>query len=214
MDVGAPDLSQKIFRGIFVTSIVCRRVTSLTTATAYASVSWVSVPDPEVTRRLDALVREHQSALYAFAVKLCGDPSDARDLVQDTFERAVRADAQARGNDRAWLFTVLHHLFVDRYRRRRREPRLASLEDHDIASSEPTPVPLWAQVTLEQLQQALDELDPEFREVYRMHALEGVGYAEIAARLGTPVSTVGTRILRARRKLKAILSAQLPKGDA
>jgi RNA polymerase sigma-70 factor (ECF subfamily) len=189
-------------------------LTWLIVALVCASVWPVSVPDPDVTRRLDALVREHQSALYAFAVKLCGDPSDARDLVQDTFERALRADASARSNDRAWLFTVLHHLFVDRYRRKAREPRLASIDEVDIAAHEPTPLPLWANVTLEQLRAALDELEPEFREVYRLHALDGLGYAEIAARLSTPISTVGTRIMRARRKLKALLSAQLPKGDA
>jgi RNA polymerase sigma-70 factor (ECF subfamily) len=180
----------------------------------YASVWPVSVPDPHLTRRLDGLVREHQSALYAFALKLCGDASDARDLVQDTFERALRADAEGRTNDRAWLFTVLHNLFIDRYRRRTREPRLASIDEVDIAASEPTPLPLWAGVTLEQLQAALGQLDPEFREVYRMHALDGLGYAEIAARLHTPISTVGTRIMRARRKLKALLLAQLPAGDA
>jgi RNA polymerase sigma-70 factor (ECF subfamily) len=188
----------------------------LTAATAYARFWPVSVPDRDTVRRLDALVREHQSALHAFALKLCGDPSDARDLVQDTFERALRADAtqQPRSNQRAWLFTVLHHLFVDRYRRRAREPRLASIDDVDVASVEPPPPPPWAEVTLEQLQAALDELDPEFREVYRMHALEGLGYAEIAARMGAPISTVGTRIMRARRKLRLILSSAVPRGDA
>jgi RNA polymerase sigma-70 factor (ECF subfamily) len=186
----------------------------LTVATVYASVRPVSVPDPDVTRRLDALVREHQSALYAFALKLCGNPSDARDLVQDVFERALRSDAQARTNDRSWLFTVLHHLFVDRYRRQQRGPRLASIEDVELAASEPPPPPAWADVTEKQLRAALDELDPDFREVYRMHALEGLAYAEIAARLDAPISTIGTRIMRARRRLKAILTAHLPRGDA
>jgi RNA polymerase sigma-70 factor (ECF subfamily) len=187
----------------------------LTAATACDSFWPVSVPDRDTLRRLDALVREHQSALHAFALKLCGDANDARDLVQDTFERALRADAtQApRSNDRAWLFTVLHHLFIDRYRRRAREPRLASLDDVDVAAAEPVAPPAWADVTLEQVQAAMAELDPEFRDVYRMHALEGLGYADIAARLGAPVSTVGTRIMRARRKLRAILSSRVRGGD-
>lgn len=183
-------------------------------ATGCASVRPLPVADAEVTRRLDALVREHQGALYAFALKLCGEASDARDLVQDTFERALRGEAQTRHNDRAWLFTVLHHLFIDRCRRRQRGPKLASIEDVEIAASEPTPPPTWAHVTAEQLQAALDQLDPEFREAYRMHALEGLPYAEIAARLNAPVSTVGTRIMRARRRLKALLSAGLVEEDA
>jgi RNA polymerase sigma-70 factor (ECF subfamily) len=155
-------------------------------------------------------VVEHQPALYAFALKLCGQPQDAHDLVQDTFEKALRADAGGveRGNDRAWLFTVLHHLFIDRYRRRVRGPQHASIDEVDVAAKEPEPPPAWTALSVEQVQAAMAGLDPEFRDAYRMHALEGLGYAEIAAKLGLPVSTVGTRIMRARRKLRAILQAQ------
>jgi RNA polymerase sigma-70 factor, ECF subfamily len=186
----------------------------LTTAVAYASFWPVSVPDREASRRLDALAREHTPALTAFAMKLCGDASDARDLVQDTFERALRASAsqQPRTNDRAWLFTILHHLFIDRYRRTSRGPRHTSIDDVDIAAVEPPPPPAWAGVSVEEVKAALEELDPDFREVYQMHAIEGLGYAEIAARLGAPVSTVGTRIMRARRKLRALLMKQAPAG--
>ena len=161
---------------------------------------------------MDALVREHQPALYAFALKLCGQPPDANDLVQDTFEKALRAEASGaeRGNDRAWLFTVLHHLFIDRYRRRVRGPQHASIDDVDVAAKEPEPPPAWTALSVEQVRAAMGELDPEFREAYRMHALDGLGYAEIATRLDMPVSTVGTRIMRARRKLRAILQAKAP----
>jgi RNA polymerase sigma-70 factor, ECF subfamily len=161
---------------------------------------------------MDALVREHQPALYAFALKLCGQPQDANDLVQDTFEKALRADAGGieRGNDRAWLFTVLHHLFIDRYRRRARGPQHANIDDVDVAAKEPEAPPAWTALSVDEVRAAMDELDPDFREAYRMHALDGLGYAEIAARLGLPVSTVGTRIMRARRKLRAILQARAP----
>jgi len=107
----------------------------------------VSVPDREGAQRLDALVRAHQSALYAFALNLCGQPSDAHDLVQDTFERALRAEsagAAAPQNDRAWLLTVLHHLFIDLCRRHTRGPQLASLDGVDVAAVEPpAPPPAW-----------------------------------------------------------------------
>lgn len=185
----------------------------MTAAVAYAYLPTVSVPDREASRRLDVLAREHTPALTAFAIKLCGDPSDARDLVQDTFERALRASASQtpRANERAWLFTILHHLFIDRYRRQARGPRHTSIDDVDVAAPEADapPPPAWTRVSIDEVRAALEELDPEFREVYRMHAIEGLGYAEIAARLNTPVSTVGTRIMRARRKLKAILSAKV-----
>ncbi len=188
----------------------------MTGAIAYASFWPVSVPDRDTSRRLDALAREHTPALTAFALKLCGDPHDARGLVQDTFERALRANAsrQPRTNERAWLFTILHHLFIDRYRRVARGPRHTSLDDVDVAVSEPVPPPAWANVSVDEVKAALEELDPDFREVYRMHAIDGLGYAEIAQRMGTPVSTVGTRIMRARRKLRALLSKPAPQGDA
>jgi RNA polymerase sigma-70 factor, ECF subfamily len=161
---------------------------------------------------IDALVREHQPALFAFALKLCGRPEDAHDLVQDVFEKALRAEAAAgggpRGNDRAWLFTVLHHLFIDRYRKRARGPQHASIDDVDVAAREPEPPPAWTALGVDEVRAALGELDDEFRECYRLHALDGLGYAQIAAKLGLPVSTVGTRIMRARKKLRAILQAK------
>src|SRR5207248_497194 len=144
----------------------------------------------------------HQPALFAFALKLCGQAQDAHDLVQDTFEKALRAAAAGsgeRGNDRAWLFTVLHHLFIDRYRRRARGPQHANIDDVDVAAKEPEPPPAWTALGVDEVRAALGELDVEFRDCYRLHALEGLGYAEIAARLGVPVSTVGTRIMRARK---------------
>jgi RNA polymerase sigma-70 factor (ECF subfamily) len=190
----------------------------LTPATAYDSVWPVSVPDRDVNRRLDALVREHQEALYAFALKLTGEVNDARDLVQDVFEKVLRTDAaQPRGNDRAWMFTVLHHLFVDRYRKKARAPRHASLDDVDVAAETPVAPPAWVDLTVDQVRVAMRSLEPEFAEVYELHALEGLGYGEIAARLGLPSSTVGTRIMRARKKLRAILAAQVQQhsgGDA
>jgi RNA polymerase sigma-70 factor (ECF subfamily) len=188
----------------------------LTPVVAYASFWPVSVPDRDASRRLEALAREHSPALTAFAIRLCGDANEAHDLVQDTFERALRASSgqQPRSNERAWLFTILHHLFIDRYRRQARGPRHTSIDEIDVAAAEPAPAPAWASVSVEEVKAALEELDPDFREVYRMHAIDGLGYAEIAARLGAPMSTVGTRIMRARRKLRALLMKLAPEGDA
>lgn len=157
-------------------------------------------------RTIDAWAREHRPALYAFALKLCGRPDEANDLVQDTFERALRAEAPPQ-SARAWLFSVLHHLFIDRYRKRVRGPQHANIDDVDVAARDPEPPPAWTALSVEEVRAALDRLDVEFREAYRLHALDGLGYAEIAARLGVPVSTVGTRIMRARRKLRALLQA-------
>jgi RNA polymerase sigma-70 factor, ECF subfamily len=173
-----------------------------TSGRAYVYINDVSLPE----RNVDAWVREHQAALFAFALKLCGRKEDAHDLVQDTFERALRAEV-APESARAWLFSVLHHLFVDRCRKQQRAPHHTSIDLVDVVAHEPEAAPAWTALSEDQVRAAVDQLDPEFREVYRLHALDGLGYAEIGKRLGVPTSTVGTRIMRARRKLKAILEA-------
>lgn len=161
-------------------------------------------------------VQQHEPALRATALRLCaGNPADARDLVQDTLERGLRnAHRYQQGTDgRAWLTTILHRLFIDRCRSRAREQR-ADVSAEELADSLPVPEepqgPSWATVTTEQLHEALEQLPVEFREVYRLHALEGRSYDEIAARLGVAKNTVGTRLLRARRRLKELLLPQRP----
>src|SRR5262245_19741588 len=91
------------------------------------------------------LVRDHRPALEAFALKLSGSAPDAHDLVQDTFERALRnlGSLQPGTNERAWLFTILHNLFIDRCRRGRRDPAAANVAELEVPASEPEPPPRW-----------------------------------------------------------------------
>jgi RNA polymerase sigma-70 factor, ECF subfamily len=156
--------------------------------------------------RFDALVREHESALRAFALRLAGSATDANDLVQDSLERAFRhLDTFTPGtNGRAWFFAILHRAFIDRCRRRAVEKRSDCIEDVDVATPEPTEPPVWTSVTAEQFARAIDQLPEEFRSVYRLHA-EDRSYQEISAALGIPINTVGTRLSRARSKLRALL---------
>ena len=177
-----------------------------------------SSSQPLDSRWFAAFAREHEAALHATAMRLCGNATDARDLVQETVERGLRNLARYKpGTDaRAWLFTILHHLFIDLCRARTRERRAdMSAEDLEarIAAPEAEAAPAWASISPEQLREALEKLPEEFRTVYRLHALEGRSYVEIAERLGIPKATVGTRLIRARRKLKEILLPQ-PVGEA
>ncbi|MBZ4422899.1 RNA polymerase sigma factor [Myxococcus sp. RHST-1-4] len=167
------------------------------------------------SRWFAAFAREHEAALHATALRLCGNAADARDLVQETFERGLRNLARYRpGTDgRAWLLTILHHRFIDRCRSHARERRAdVSAEDLEerIAAPEAEAAPAWASITPEQLREALEKLPEEFRAVYRMHSLEGRSYIEISERLGIPKATVGTRLIRARRRLKELLMPQPP----
>jgi len=147
-------------------------------------------------------------ALESFARHLCGNAADAQDLVQDTFEKALRFVARGGSieNERAWLFAVLHNEFRGRLRQGTRMPR-AGLDGVDVAAAEPEPAPAWAAIGRPELDAAMDQLEPHHREVYELHAIENLSYQEIGARLGIPVNTVGTRLLRARRRLRGILEA-------
>lgn len=155
-------------------------------------------------------MREHQQALHATALRLCGNAADARDLVQDTLERGLRSFDRYRPgtNGRAWLLTILTNLFIDQCRARTREPRApVGAEDVEatVAAPETPAEPGWFQITTEQVQAAMTHLGEEFRAVYHLHAIEQRSYAEIATRLGINKATVGTRLLRARRRLKELL---------
>lgn len=151
-------------------------------------------------------VGAHDRALFAHARRLCGNDADARDLVHDTYEKALRSRASytESGNLKSWLLTILHHLFLDRCRKARRAPRTQAIEDVDVAAPEPVPPPRWASVTAEHVARALSEIGMEFRQVYELHTA-GHSYDDIAAKLAIPKATVGTRLVRARKKLKDIL---------
>ena len=162
-------------------------------------------------RAFDAFAKEHEAALLAVALRLCGNPSDAKDLVQDPFERGLKSfDRFAPGtNGRGWLITILHNLFVDRCRQSRREQRAdVEPESLELPAAPDEPSPVWATITPEQVQAALGKINPEFRAVYQLHAVEGRSYAEISAQLGIPKATVGTRLIRARRRLRELLAPQ------
>jgi RNA polymerase sigma-70 factor, ECF subfamily len=161
----------------------------------------------------DALVKEHYAALLAAARRLTASPADAQDLVQDVAERALKAFDQlpAGSNVRGWLFTILNHAFIDRCRRKKLENvQPLTAEDAEVVSA-PTAEEKgrWESVSVDQVAQAVKQLPEDFRRVYAMHSLEGKSYAEIAQTLGVPKATVGTRLIRARRRLRDLL---IPEG--
>jgi RNA polymerase sigma-70 factor (ECF subfamily) len=150
---------------------------------------------------------DYESALYARAMRLVRSHSDASDLVQDTYERALRGQAgfQPGTNLRQWMMTIMYNLFLDRCRRQSREPRAVGLDDHEVASPEPEAPEPWESITADQVNAALAGLETPFREVYQLRLAENCSYDEIATRLTIPRSTVGTRLMRARHKLRETL---------
>lgn len=153
---------------------------------------------------LAAAVASHRDALYGRALRLCGDGEQARDLVQDTMERALRRRESfvAGSNLRAWLMTILANRFLDVVRRAR-IVRVVAIEDREVAAEPPAE----ARVSAEQLRAAVAALPDELREIITLHAMDGLGYRAIADRLGLPMGTVGTRLARARAHLQTALRA-------
>lgn len=150
------------------------------------------------------------SALAVLARRLCGNAADADDLVQDTLERALRARGTyiEQGNRRGWLAVILRNRFRDWYRTGRRQAQ-PSDEMDEIATPEEPARAAWENITSEQIDEALATLAPRYRRVYELYT-HGWTYAEIATELEISINTVGTRLLRARAKLKAILNDTSP----
>ena len=167
-----------------------------------------------------SLLLAQRRSLLAYANMLSGDRAAADDLVQDTFERALRAGArfQAGTNLPAWLRRIMKNLFTDRCRERRRyvdidESELMSLPSkapvNDAGDGDHPTEALLARVTLDDVRSALDEIAAPLREVFVLAHLQRRNYQTIAEMLQIPVSTVGTRLWRARVRLREVLVARL-----
>ena len=163
---------------------------------------------PVPTRQeLDQLSREHGAYLRALARKLCRSQLDPDDLVQDVFEKAMRSVMPEGANQRAWLSRVLHNLFIDKIRRRnvRREDALETDPAQPVAEEREW----WESLTEREVRAKLAELPAEQRETFELFAFGGKSYDEIAKQLGIAKNTVGTRILRARQRIRELLTIEV-----
>ena len=166
---------------------------------------------PAATVDLAAVARAHREPLRGLALKLTrGHRAEADDLVQDTFERALaRPAALAEVRDvRAWLGTIVRNLHVDRMRQLAARPSAPMPDDLAAPVDAGDRSASWVAVSSEQIAAALAALAPELRQTYEL-AAQGVPYPVLAAQLGVPKSTIGTRVLRARRKLRRTLLGAL-----
>ncbi len=145
----------------------------------------------------------HIASLRRYARALVRQPSDADDLVQETLARALsRADKFVAGtNLRAWLFTIMHNLYVNQVRSRASRPREVPIDDVvEARLGEPAGQEAW--VELGEMMRVLDALPEEQRQVLLLVALEGMKYEEAAKVLEVPVGTVMSRLSRAREAVR------------
>lgn len=142
--------------------------------------------------------------LRRYARALLRDREAADDLVQDCLERALtRLENWRTGESpRRWLFTIMHHLFVDQTRRVRRRETMPIEAAEGLAS----PATQVENVASREILEALQAISPERRAALVMVAIEGFSYAEAAEMLGIPAGTLMSRISRGRDDLRTLLS--------
>lgn len=156
------------------------------------------------------LFDEHIPRLRRYARALTGDRVQADDLVQDCLARAWgKLSLWRRGSDmRAWLFTIMHNLYVNELRRSKHRPQLLAPDDE--ALDMPERATQEDGLALRDLETALNKLPLEQRAVLLLVAVEEMSYGEVAKTLAIPVGTVMSRLSRARERLRLQLSDDGP----
>jgi RNA polymerase sigma-70 factor (ECF subfamily) len=159
---------------------------------------------------------EHIDALYGYAVALTRDETEAEDLVQETYLRAVRAFGQLvpNSNLKGWLFVILRNAWLNQLRHKQSGPRFIELdnEQEDLAhwadqkAGDPYLLYLRKLEVIE-IKQAIENLPSPYREIIVLRDIEGFSYQQIANLLDCPAGTVMSRLGRAREKLRRMLGA-------
>ncbi|MBY0433891.1 MAG: sigma-70 family RNA polymerase sigma factor [Cyclobacteriaceae bacterium] len=159
----------------------------------------------------------HINSMYNFGYRLTLDRDDAKDLVQDTYFKAYRfIESFQRGtNAKAWLFRILKNSFINDYRKKIKEPNKVDYqevetyynsEDVDRQITPDLRVDALKDMMGDEISNALNALDVDFRTVIILCDLEGFKYEEMAKILDIPIGTVRSRLHRARQLLKEKLS--------
>jgi RNA polymerase sigma-70 factor (ECF subfamily) len=165
---------------------------------------------------------EHLDGLYSYALVLSRNHSEAEDLVQETYVRAIQAIGSLRpdSNMKGRLFTILRNVWLNQLRKWRNGPQLVEVEVGDaVANSVVDPSrdshDLYvSKVETEQVRAAIQELPIDCREVILLREYEDLSYLEIASVLDCPIGTVMSRLGRARARLRALLSEKLSGVDS
>ncbi len=155
------------------------------------------------------MVSDHIPNLRRYARVLVRDAVHAEDLVQDCLERAISREHLWRQgtNLRAWLFTILHNLYINQYLRHGSVGTVVPLlEEHALVSC---PARQFHSVTLADLARAFDDLPKQEQQVVLLVGLEGMQYEDAAEALGVPMGTVKSRLSRARRRLRKLMDGDL-----
>jgi len=166
------------------------------------------------------LVKKHQKSMFNIAYRMIGNYEEACDIVQDAFVSAYRSIKSFKGTAKfsTWLYTIVMNLSKNRLKQlktqRHREkfsinnpiPTNDGQTRGELASSEPSALENLEKRDVQQkVQECINSLDEEFREVLILRDIQGLSYGEISDLLEVPEGTVKSRLFRAREAIKDCL---------
>lgn len=171
------------------------------------------------------LVQAYETSVYRLALRMCGNAHDAEEVAQEAFVAAWKGLPAFRGESKfsSWLYQLTTNAAINFLRKEKRHRAATPLEDEMELAADGTPQQAAEAAELrESLQQALDSLTPEHRQIFLLRQMRQLSYDEIGRLLGLESGTVKSRLNRAKKQLRQILlqqgnffpsSSVLPKGE-
>ncbi len=175
--------------------------------------------DEQRAARFERDALPYLDQLYGAALRMARNPADAEDVVQETFAKAFSAfhTFEPGTNLKAWLYRILTNTYINAYRKKQRQPRIAGgedVEDWQLHRAEQHASDGLRSAEMEALDlmpdsavtEAMNALAPDFRLAVYLADVEGFSYKEIAEIMGTPIGTVMSRLNRGRNQLRRALA--------
>lgn len=156
-----------------------------------------------------ALVETYETSVYRLALRMCGNAHDAEEVTQEAFLAAWRGLPAFRGESKfsSWLYQLTSNAAIDFLRREKRHRGATPIEEEVDLAAPGTPQQAAEEAELrEALQQALDALTPEHRQIFLLRQMQQMSYEEIGRLLGLESGTVKSRLSRAKKQLRQILT--------